>query len=58
MITDPNLLLSIVNTKLRDDYVSLDDYCLSEDKDKEEIISILSSIGYVYDEDTNSFKQK
>lgn len=58
MIKDPNLLFSIVNTALRDKYSSFDDYCLSEDLSKEDILSVLSSAGYYYDRDTNSFKQK
>ena len=37
---DPNLLLSIVNTKLRDKYKSLEDLCDYEDMDKEKIILI------------------
>ncbi|MBQ3235424.1 MAG: DUF4250 domain-containing protein [Clostridia bacterium] len=58
MIKDPFLLLSVVNTALRNKYVSLSDYCLSEDEPLEEIVKVLSSIGYVYDEEANCFKQK
>ena len=56
MIKDANLLVSIVNTALRDKYQSLDDYCLSENVDKKELLDILSSAGFTYDEKTNSFK--
>lgn len=55
---DPNLLLSIVNTKLRDKYKSLDDLCDYEDMDKEKIIESLEKIGYIYNEERNSFVYK
>jgi hypothetical protein len=55
---DPNLLLSIVNTKLRDKYKSLDDLCDYEDMDKEKIIESLGSIGYIYNEERNTFIYK
>ena len=55
MIKDPNILLSVVNTKLRDFYDSLDSLCDDLDYDKEEIIRILKSIGYIYNKDLNQF---
>ncbi len=58
MIKDPNLLLSLINTALRDKYSSFEDYCLSEDVDGNDVIQILFSIGYVYSEELNSFIQK
>ena len=56
MIKDPNILLSFINTKLRDFYSSLDLLCEDLDLDKEEIIRILKSIDYYYDEKDNAFK--
>lgn len=56
MVKDANLLVSIVNTALRDKYSSLEDYCLSEDVDVSELTEILSSAGFTYDANTNSFK--
>ena len=56
MIKDANLLVSIVNTALRDKYSTLEDYCLSEDVDFNELTTILSSAGFTYDDKTNSFK--
>ena len=56
MIKDANLLVSIVNTALRDKYSTLEDYCLSEDVDLKELIDVLSSAGFTYDDKTNSFK--
>lgn len=52
---DSNILLSVINTKLRDFYDSLDDLCCDLDYDKEEIVNNLKSIGYVYDEKLNKF---
>ena len=53
--SDPIMLLSYINTKLRDEYASLDDLCDSLDADKQEILNRLSEIGYVYDEKSNKF---
>ena len=52
---DANILLSVVNTKLRDFYDSLEDLCEDLDYDLEEVINSLKSIGYVYDEKLNKF---
>ena len=46
---DPMLLLSVVNTKLRDYYHSLDALCDDMNVNKEEIISALKLIDYAYD---------
>lgn len=53
---DNMMLLSIVNMKLRDEYSNLDDLCSSMDEDKSEIVERLRSIGFEYDEETNSFR--
>ncbi len=53
---DPFMLLSVVNTKLRDCYSSLDALCDDMGEDKEKIISTLSSLGFEYIEELNSFK--
>lgn len=53
---DPNILLSIVNLKLRDYYSSLDHYCDDVDIDKEQLIKKLSKIGYEYNNELNQFK--
>ena len=49
------MLLSVVNTKLRDEYPSLAELCLALDVDSAEIISKLAPLGYVYDESANRF---
>ena len=58
MVNDPNLLLSIINTKLRDFYKNLDDLCEDLDYDKDEIIEILKTINYYYDLKENKFISK
>ena len=58
MIENPNVLLSIINTKLRDFYSSLDELCDDLDYDKERVIEILGSIDYYYKSDENRFVSK
>lgn len=53
---DPVILLSFVNTKLRDFYPDLDTFCEDMDVDKSEIIQALSSIDYVYNKEKNQFE--
>jgi hypothetical protein len=55
---NPILLLSIVNTKLRDFYSSLDELCQDLDESKDEIIDILAGCGYIYDKEINQFREK
>ena len=52
---DPVMLLSVVNTKLRDFYPSLEDLAKAEGVTEEEIIQKLAMINYVYDEKRNQF---
>lgn len=53
---DPVILLSYINTKLRDEFPNLDELCGSLCISREEIERKLSLIGYTYNEETNSFK--
>lgn len=53
---DPNILLSVVNTKLRDEYPSLDALCDGLDADQAELVDKLAGAGYAYVPDTNQFK--
>ncbi len=53
---DPFMLLSFVNTKLRDEYSNFNKFCEENNVSKGEIEKVLESIGYCYDEKTNSFK--
>lgn len=52
---DPVLLLSVVNTELRDYYVSLDALCEDKQVEKGRIVDALKSIDYEYDEGKNQF---
>lgn len=53
--SDPVMLLSFVNTKLRDDYSSLDELCSSLGVDKAGILDKLAQVNYTYDEELNKF---
>ncbi|MBQ7658632.1 MAG: DUF4250 domain-containing protein [Butyrivibrio sp.] len=56
---DPIILLSYINTQLRDNYESLDKLAegleLSEEEVKE-VVDKLEGVGYRYDEGANQFK--
>lgn len=52
---DPMLLLSVVNTKLRDQYVSLDALCEDMQEDRVKLEEKLKKIDYCYDSDSNQF---
>ena len=52
---DPVMLLSVINTKLRDRYPSLDALCDDLDADRAEIAERLGMIDYVYDAGRNQF---
>ena len=51
----PMILLSFVNTKLRDEFASLDAFCDDFLVDRGEIEEKLASIDYEYDEELNKF---
>ena len=55
MPKDPNILLSYINTHLRDTYDSLEELCRSLDLDELEVRSSLLGIGYEYDDGLNKF---
>jgi hypothetical protein len=55
---EPNMLLSMVNMKLRDRYSNLEDLCDDLDESVSEISDILDRAGYRYDESSNQFKGK
>lgn len=52
---DPVILLSYINTQLRDFHESLDDLCKSRDIHPNTIIETLSTIDYHYDPKENRF---
>lgn len=53
---DPMILLSVVNTKLRDEYNDLDALCDGLDEDKTYIIGKLAEAGFSYNKELNQFK--
>lgn len=52
---DPAILLSYINTQLRDNYPSFEELCKSLCLDEKEITGKLESIGYLYDKEKNKF---
>ena len=53
---DPMILLSVVNTKLRDEYDSLEELCEALDADKDGLTAKLAAAGFRYDEKENRFR--
>ena len=53
---DPNMLVSFVNMKLRDQYASLEEFCIDNDADMDEITDKLKAAGFEYEEDLNQFR--
>ncbi len=52
---DPAMLLSVINTKLRDNYASFAELCDDLDVSAEEIEETLNRAGYFYNEEENKF---
>ena len=52
---DPVILLSYINTQLRDNYSSLEDLCRSLDADQDTIQQKLEMINYYYNKEQNQF---
>lgn len=52
---DPVMLLSFVNTRLRDAYESLEELCAALDVSRSDLEERLASIGYAYCKNTNKF---
>ena len=52
---DPIILASFINTKLRDEFDSLDSACENLEINKQELIEKLESVGLCYSEENNSF---
>lgn len=53
---DPNILVSMVNMKLRDFYSSLDSYCDDINVSRNIVEEKLGKAGYKYHSDSNQFK--
>lgn len=52
---DPMILLSVINTKLRDFYPTLDGLCEDLEVSKKELAERLGQVGYEYLEEKNQF---
>ena len=57
MPKDPVMLLSYVNTQLRDNYPSLEEFAAANGVPAEEIKEKLAAIGYAYVPEQNRFVQ-
>lgn len=55
MPKDPVILLSYINTQLRDFYSDLKALCENMEIDRRDLESKLKGIGYTYDEGSNRF---
>ncbi len=53
---DPAILLSYINTQLRDHYPSLEELCASLNLDASVICQKLDAIGYIYNSSLNQFQ--
>ena len=53
--SDPMMLLSFINMKLRDQYDSIDELCASMDIDRSELESRLAEAGFEYNPQQNKF---
>ncbi|EGL37268.1 DUF4250 domain-containing protein [Oribacterium sp. oral taxon 108] len=53
---DPMILLSFVNTKLRDEFTDLEEFCKEENISIESLKEQLESIGFQYNETIRQFK--
>ena len=52
----PMILLSYINTQLRDNYSSLKELCQAMDLDEDQIKKTLSDIGFEYEPEQNCFR--
>ena len=53
---DPMILLSFVNTKLRDEYSTLEEFCKEHNLDVEALKKKLEEIGFQYNTELKQFK--
>ena len=52
---DPMILFSFLNTKLRDQYGSLDALCDDMETDKQTLLDTMANVGFHYDPERNAF---
>lgn len=56
MPNDPIMLMSVINTKLRDEYSSLEELCKALCIDKEVLTEKLEKAGFKYKSESNQFR--
>lgn len=54
--SDPIMLLSVINTRLRDNYSSLDELCDDLNIDRQSLESSLHEAGFYYIPEQNQFR--
>ena len=54
--SDPIILLSFVNMNLRDEGLSLDNFCERYDTKRQDLCEKLAAAGFRYDSSSNSFR--
>lgn len=52
---DPVILYSFINTQLRDNYSSFEEFCKSNSFDAEKISAKLKTVGFEYSPELNRF---
>ena len=52
---DPMMLLSFLNTRMRDEHVTLDELCNQFQVNRKEIEEKLDKMGYTYNNELNKF---
>ncbi len=55
---DPHILLSFINTKLRDHYPNLEELCADYEIDATQLKEVIASIDYIYIREKNRFAPK
>ncbi len=53
---DPIMLMSVVNTKLRDEFESPDELCKAYSINREELDKKLKAAGFTYKPETNQYR--
>ena len=53
---DPIMLMSVINTKLRDFYPTLERLCEDMDISEKELTEKLEAVGFKYDPEQNRFR--
>ena len=53
--SDPVMLMSFVNTKLRDEFGTLDELCATMGIDRQELEHTLAQAGFEYSKENNKF---